>query len=61
MKDKYIVEKYQEMCEFLVNTPCKTEVDNIILLTKMISFLDEIYEKGKEEGVNILEGLNIKK
>ena len=60
MKDKYIVEKYQEMCELIGNSPHKTEADNIILLTKMITFLDEIYEKGKEEGIDILQGLSIK-
>lgn len=61
MREKYIAEKYQELVDIILQAPNPmSETDSIVMLGKMIKILDEIYEKGKEEGIDFLQGLSIK-
>lgn len=61
MREKYIAGKYQELVEIILQAPNPmTETDSIIMLTKIMKILDDIYEKGKEDGIDILQGLSIR-
>jgi len=60
MREKYIAEKYQELADVLSQAPNPmSETDSIVMLGKMMKILDDIYEKGKEEGIDFLQGLSI--
>ena len=61
MREKYIAEKYQEIIEIILQSPNPmSDTDSIVMLGKMMKILDDIYEKGKEEGIDFLQGLSIK-
>jgi len=62
MKDRYIAEKYQEFINILEHFgPHTSHVETIVVAKRIFDILDQTYEKGKEDGINILQGLNIKK